>query len=245
MLMISRLLKFNIICLTSVFSIHIIAFSLSIKDNHYSYNNKDYYKSCWQWLDLNNDGLYECYYFNVLGHMYKNGTTPDGYKVNENGEWVVDGVVQRKNNIKVKDLIDINISTISSTYNTKNYVIIDVKKDFAEELDNFIEEKVFDVRNYIVSKDIDKKLLIDLQGQYIKNMNNIYNTYYKQIVELFDKNEITKQDLNESKDILSSVLKSKERLLKQKISELAKDITWQFGKDDLKEKRELVLDKKY
>ena len=177
--------------------------------------------------------------------MYKNGTTPDGYKVNENGEWVVNGVVQRKNNIEVKDLIDINISTISSTYNTKNYVIIDVKKDFAEELDNFIEEKVFDVRNYIVSKDVDKKLLIDLQGQYIKNMNNIYNTYYKQIVELFDKNEITKQDLNESKDILSSVLKSKEKLLKQKISELAKDITWQFSKDDLKEKRELVLDKKY
>ena len=124
-------------------------------------------------------------------------------------------------------------------------MIIDVKKDFAEELDNFIEDKVFDLRNYIVSKDVDKKLLVDLQGQYIKNMNNIYNTYYKQIVELYDKNEITKQDLNESKDILSSVLKSKEKLLKQKISELAKDITWQFSKDDLKEKRELVLDKKY
>ena len=220
-------------------------FAIKIKDNHYYYNNKDYYKSCWQWLDLNNDGVYECYYFNVLGHMYKNGTTPDGYQVNSNGEWVVDGVVQRKSGIEAKDLIDINIATFSSTYNTKNYVIIDVKKDFAEELDNFIEEKVFDVRNYIASKDVDKKLLVDLQGQYIKNMNNIYNTYYKQIVELFDKNEITKQDLNESKDILSSVLKSKEKLLKQKISELAKDITWQFSKDDLKEKRGLVLDKKY
>ena len=220
-------------------------FAITIKDNHYYYNNKDYYKSCWQWLDLNNDGLYECYYFNVLGHMYKNATTPDGYKVNENGEWVVDGVVQRKNNIEVKDLIDINISTISSIYNTKNYVIIDVKKDFDEELINFIEEKVFDVRNYIVSKDVDKKLLVDLQGQYIRNMNNINNTYYKQIVELFDKNEITKQDLNESKNILSDVLKSKEKLLKQKINELAKDITWQFSKDELKEKRELVLDKKY
>ena len=76
-------------------------------------------------------------------------------------------------------------------------------------------------------------------------MNNINNTYYKQIVALFDKNEITKQDLNESKDILSSVLKSKEKLLKQKISELAKDITWQFSKDEIKEKRELILDKKY
>ena len=58
-------------------------FALSIKDNRYYYNNKDFYKSCWQWLDLNNDGVYECYYFNVLGHMTKNSTTPDGYKVNE------------------------------------------------------------------------------------------------------------------------------------------------------------------
>ena len=243
--MLFKSIKFIFLILMLILIDESIIFALSIKDNHYYYNNKDYYKSCWQWIDLNNDGLYECYYFNVLGHMYKDGTTSDGYQVNENGEWVVDGVVQRKSGIEVKDLIDAKIATVSSTYNTKNYVIIDVKKDFAEELDNFIEEKVFDVRNYIVSKDVDKKLLVDLQGQYIKNLNNIYNTYYKQVVELFDKNEITKQDLNESKDILTSVLKFKEKLLKQKISELAKDITWQFSKDELKEKRELILDKKY
>ena len=237
--------KFNILCLIFIFLLCFASISLSIKDNHYYFNSKDYYKSCWQWLDLNSDGVYECYYFNVLGHMYKNGITPDGYKVNENGEWVVDGIVQRKSSIEVKDLIDINTATISSIYDTKNYVIYDVKRDFAEELDNYVEERTFDVRNYIVSKDVDKKLLVDLQGQYIKNLNNIYNTYYKQVVELFDKNEITKQDLNESKDILTSVLKFKEKLLKQKISELAKDIMWQFSKDELKEKRELVLDKKY
>ena len=158
---------------------------------------------------------------------------------------MVNGVVQRKNGIEVKYLIDTSIATFSSVYNIKNYVIVDAKNDFAEELDNFIEEKVFDVRNYIVSKDVDKKLMLDLQGQYIGNMNNINNAYYKQIVELSDKNEITKQDLNESKNILSDVLKSKEKLLKQKIGKLAKDITWQFSKDEFKEKRELVLDKKY
>ena len=68
--------------------------------------NNHYHKSTWQWLDLNNDGIYECYYFNVLGHMFKDGTTPDGYKVNENGEWVVNGIVQRKSSIEVKDLVD-------------------------------------------------------------------------------------------------------------------------------------------
>ncbi|MBR3288812.1 MAG: hypothetical protein IKI71_03530 [Lachnospiraceae bacterium] len=237
-----RICKCLIIILICFISINSYATQLDYSRIYYDKDN--YYKSTWQWLDLNSDRIYECYYFNVLGHMYKNGTTPDGYQVNENGEWVVDGIVQRKTSVEVKDLIDVNIATVSSAYNTKYYVIIDVKKDFSEELDSFIDENVFDVRNYIVSKDVDKKLLVDLQGQYIKNMNNIYNTYYKQIVELFDKNEITKQDLNESKNILSSVLKSKEKLLKQKISELAKDITWQFSKDELKEKRELVLDKK-
>ena len=238
-----RIFKCLIIILICFISINSYATQLVYSRIYYDKDN--YYISSWQWLELKNDGIYECYYFNVLGHMYKNGTTPDGYQVNENGEWVVDGIVQRKSSVEIKELIDTNISTISSTYNTKNYVIIDVKKDFAEELDNFIEEKVFDARNYIVSKDVDKKLLIDLQGQYIRNMNNINNTYYKQIVELFDKNEITKQDLNESKDILTDVLKSKEKLLKQKISELAKDIIWQFSKDEFSEKRELVLDKKY
>ena len=237
-----RICKCLIIILICFISINSYATQLDYSRIYYDKDN--YYKSTWQWLDLNSDRIYECYYFNVLGHMYKNGTTPDGYQVNENGEWVVDGIVQRKTSVEVKDLIDVNIATVSSAYNTKYYVIIDVKKDFSEELDSFIDENVFDVRNYIVSKDVDKKLLVDLQGQYIKNMNNIYNTYYKQIVELFDKNEITKQDLNESKNILSSVLKSKEKLLKQKISELAKDITWQFSKDELKEKRERVLDKK-
>ena len=241
-----KTIEYKIIFLTIlIFICSHKSYALSIKDGRYYYNSKEYYKSCWQWVDLNNDGIYECYYFNVLGHMYKNGTTPDGYLVNINGEWVVDGVVQRKNNIEIQSLIDTNIATFSSVYSTKNYVVYDVKKYFAEELDNYVEERAFDVRNYIVSKDVDKKLLIDLQGQYIKNMNNIYNAYYIQIVELFDKNEITKQDLNDSKSVLSDVLKAKEKLLKQKISELAKDITWQFSKEELNEKREIVLDTKY
>ena len=28
--------------------------------------------------------------------MIKNGMTPDGYMVNENGEWIIDGNVQLK-----------------------------------------------------------------------------------------------------------------------------------------------------
>ena len=160
-----RICKCLIIILICFISINSYATQLDYSRIYYDKDN--YYKSTWQWLDLNNDGIYECYYFNVLGYMYKNGTTPDGYLVNVNGEWVVDGVAQRKNNIEIQSLIDTNIATFSSVYSTKNYVVYDVKRDFAEELDNYVEERAFGVRNYIVSKDVDKKLLIDLQGQYL------------------------------------------------------------------------------
>lgn len=50
----------------------------------------------WQWLDGNQDGISECYAFDAEGWMYANGTTPDGYQVNTDGAWMVDGVVQTR-----------------------------------------------------------------------------------------------------------------------------------------------------
>lgn len=48
----------------------------------------------WEWLDGNNDGVSECYYFDTNGYLLVNTTTPDGCKVNADGAWVIDGVVQ-------------------------------------------------------------------------------------------------------------------------------------------------------
>lgn len=48
----------------------------------------------WQWLDENNDGIAECYYFDEGGHKLTGTTTPDGYKVNADGAWVENGAVQ-------------------------------------------------------------------------------------------------------------------------------------------------------
>ncbi len=48
----------------------------------------------WQWLDGNNDGTAECYYFDGNGYMLANTITPDGYSVDGNGAWVVNGVIQ-------------------------------------------------------------------------------------------------------------------------------------------------------
>ena len=58
--------------------------------------------STWLWIDDNGDGIAECFYFNESGYMLSGTTAPDGLTVNDNGEWVIDGVVQTK---LVSDLI--------------------------------------------------------------------------------------------------------------------------------------------
>lgn len=52
--------------------------------------------SCWLWVDGNQDGQAECYYFQQNGYILTNASTPDGYIVDGNGAWVVNGVVQRR-----------------------------------------------------------------------------------------------------------------------------------------------------
>lgn len=48
--------------------------------------------STWQWLDGNKDGLSESYYFNEAGYLVTN-TTIDGYTVNADGAWTINGEV--------------------------------------------------------------------------------------------------------------------------------------------------------
>lgn len=60
------------------------------------YQNGDgtYPADGWEWLDGNCDGTAECYCFDQSGYLLTNATTPDGFQVNENGAWIVDGIVQ-------------------------------------------------------------------------------------------------------------------------------------------------------
>lgn len=51
----------------------------------------------WQWIDGDQDGVAECYYFNRSGYLFWNTMTPDGYQVNSNGAWTVGGVIQTQN----------------------------------------------------------------------------------------------------------------------------------------------------
>ena len=58
--------------------------------------NTTWHANGWQWIDGNNDGIAECYCFNQNGYMLASTITPDGFTVNADGAWTVNGVVQTK-----------------------------------------------------------------------------------------------------------------------------------------------------
>ena len=60
----------------------------------YDNDNGTFANNGWQWIDGNNDGTAECYYFDADGWMLADTTTPDGYQVNENGAWIENGTVK-------------------------------------------------------------------------------------------------------------------------------------------------------
>lgn len=57
-------------------------------------DNGSYPTSQWKWLDGNQDGISECYYFDGTGYMMANTQTPDGYTVNGEGQWTENGAVK-------------------------------------------------------------------------------------------------------------------------------------------------------
>lgn len=61
------------------------------KLNWYYFGKDGYMLTGWQWING------KCYLLDIkTGMLYVNTTTPDGYKVNANGEWLENGVVQIK-----------------------------------------------------------------------------------------------------------------------------------------------------
>ena len=76
-----------------------------LDDTGYYWQNTDgsYPAGGWAWLDGNEDGVAECYYFDAAGYLLTSGTTPDGYTVNEGGAWTVNGAVQTRKTGLSKD----------------------------------------------------------------------------------------------------------------------------------------------
>lgn len=71
----------------------------------------------WMWLDGNEDGISECYYFDGSGYMLSDTTTPDGYTVDKNGAWILDGIIQTKTDPSFESSTD-NTATSSNAADT-------------------------------------------------------------------------------------------------------------------------------
>ena len=74
------------------------------------------------WWYQTDDGTYlnngwvdgKCYYFSPDGYCLQNTQTPDGYMVDENGAWVIDGIVQTQNQPPISDTYKIGNLTLST-----------------------------------------------------------------------------------------------------------------------------------
>lgn len=64
---------------------------------NWKYNdNGNYAANGWYWIDGNNDGIAESYYFDNTGILARD-TTVEGYTVNADGAWTVSGEIQTQN----------------------------------------------------------------------------------------------------------------------------------------------------
>ena len=83
----------------------------------------DYCLTGWNWI-YEADGQARCYYFDNNGYAYTNRWTPDGYYVNEWGEWVANGQVVTKgyqNGMQIAT----DYSQVGGNYNTTRQTYAD------------------------------------------------------------------------------------------------------------------------
>lgn len=99
-----------------------------------------YPTSQWQWVDGNNDGISECYYFDPNGYMMVN-TEVEGSTVNGDGAWAVNGIVQTQGTAQqtANNNTDIKLETnfIKQEYidclgKDKDYVLNRLGSEFKE-----------------------------------------------------------------------------------------------------------------
>ena len=124
----------------------------------YDLGNGNYYKSSWQWIDGNHDGIAECYCFDENGWMFENTITPDMFTVNENGAWTVDNIVQTKSaNLISQNNTKNNTDTVSNNFTeTKNKNLSETRnneknqsiEDFNERQDEYRADLLRRVNQY-------------------------------------------------------------------------------------------------
>lgn len=110
------------IMFSGLFSITIFAGQWKRDNVGWWYDNGDgtYLNNGWYWIDS------FCYYFTIDGYCLVNTTTPDGFTVDANGIWNVDGIIQRKDDISQEEFIVAIVDYYSNTSSGNGtYMIFD------------------------------------------------------------------------------------------------------------------------
>lgn len=91
------------------------------------YQNDDgsYPANGWQWIDGDNNGISECYYFNESGYCLMNTMTPDGQKVDANGALTTNGVVETQT-VQQQTVQEQTVTTQNSQTETPSNPITDM-----------------------------------------------------------------------------------------------------------------------
>ena len=135
------------------------------------YDEDSYYNDGWHLIDDNGDGIYEYYYFSLSGHMLKDVTAPNGYKLNANGKLIINDVVYQVSFLGVAN------SDVAIFLN---------KKESAEELVKGFETDYNQVFNewYIKSKaDITSQLNAIANNLTVQKVNKVRDEISKKVKE--------------------------------------------------------------
>jgi type II secretory pathway pseudopilin PulG len=91
-------IRFIPVLVAFTFLISLTSFAAAWQSNEqgwwYLHDDGTYPVSTWEWIDGNDDGIAECYYFDANGYCLMNTQAPDGSYVDANGAWIENGVVQ-------------------------------------------------------------------------------------------------------------------------------------------------------
>ena len=141
-------------------------------------DNSSWHANGWQWVDGNGDGVAECYYFDANGYCLMNTTTPDGYKVDSNGAWLVNGAVQMK---KTGSSAASSSDAYSGKY-TYQYNINDFGKWKGIDRDPFVVEKQ-DNDHVLINGELYTRMSDSYYGAetFGRQTNDIYDGYVTEI----------------------------------------------------------------
>lgn len=145
-------------------------------------DNGTYPINQWKWIDGNQDGIAECYYFDNVGYMLANTNTPDGYAVNADGAWTLNGVVQKKITQTSTKTTNRNSSSKNTYRDYNNY---DDEEEEADHRDYNNYNNNNDKNDY---RDYDSYDKNDDEGDERKE-SDVSNDYYDKIKEELQQQE--------------------------------------------------------